>query len=127
MLQEQQLFGSSLDDTALAYLVPEHNLRKSLYEMSHKHTVVVMVGLPARGKTFVSKKLVRYLNWIGIRSKVFNVGEYRRKRQDGGYRGYQGCCCLPIESLSIQTIYFGISLFFAFQAMSFSKAVTKRQ
>ena len=65
-------------------------MRRSLYEMCQKHTVVVMVGLPARGKTFVSKKLVRYLNWIGIRSRVFNVGEYRRKRQMGGYGGYQG-------------------------------------
>ncbi|XP_075264405.1 6-phosphofructo-2-kinase/fructose-2,6-bisphosphatase-like isoform X2 [Convolutriloba macropyga] len=87
---EHQRVISSFDDSALTYLVPEHNLRRSLYEMSQKHTVVVMVGLPARGKTFVAKKLVRYLNWIGIRSRVFNVGEYRRKRQDGGYRGYQG-------------------------------------
>jgi hypothetical protein len=28
-----------------------------------------MVGLPARGKTYMSKKLTRYLNWIGIRTK----------------------------------------------------------
>ena len=31
--------------------------------------VVVMVGLPARGKTYMSKKLTRYLNWIGIYTK----------------------------------------------------------
>uniref|UniRef100_A0A3Q2NNM2 6-phosphofructo-2-kinase/fructose-2,6-biphosphatase 3 n=1 Tax=Fundulus heteroclitus TaxID=8078 RepID=A0A3Q2NNM2_FUNHE len=42
-------------------------------------TVIVMVGLPARGKTYISKKLTRYLNWIGIPTKVFNVGEYRRE------------------------------------------------
>ncbi|XP_046859970.1 6-phosphofructo-2-kinase/fructose-2,6-bisphosphatase-like [Xenia sp. Carnegie-2017] len=41
-------------------------------------TVIVLVGLPARGKTYVAKKLGRYLNWIGIKTKVFNVGEYRR-------------------------------------------------
>ncbi|XP_052278598.1 6-phosphofructo-2-kinase/fructose-2,6-bisphosphatase-like isoform X7 [Dreissena polymorpha] len=41
-------------------------------------TVISMVGLPARGKTYMSKKLTRYLNWIGIRTKAFNVGEYRR-------------------------------------------------
>ncbi|KAK5973045.1 6 phosphofructo 2 kinase fructose bisphosphatase short form, partial [Trichostrongylus colubriformis] len=54
---------------------------------SHEHgfsdqvripNVIVMVGLPARGKTYISKKLCRYLNWIGIKTKVFNVGEYRR-------------------------------------------------
>jgi len=42
-------------------------------------TCFVMVGLPARGKTFISKKLTRYLNWIGVNTKVFNAGEYRRK------------------------------------------------
>ena len=31
--------------------------------------VVVMVGLPARGKTYMSKKLTRYLNWIGLYTK----------------------------------------------------------
>ncbi|CAJ0580417.1 unnamed protein product, partial [Mesorhabditis spiculigera] len=40
--------------------------------------VIVMVGLPARGKTYISKKLCRYLKWIGIKTRVFNVGEYRR-------------------------------------------------
>ncbi|XP_049616994.1 6-phosphofructo-2-kinase/fructose-2,6-bisphosphatase 3 isoform X1 [Syngnathus scovelli] len=42
-------------------------------------TVIVMVGLPARGKTYMSRKLTRYLNWIGMPTKVFNVGEYRRE------------------------------------------------
>lgn len=42
-------------------------------------TVICMVGLPARGKTYISKKLARYLNWIGVKTKVFNVGEYRRE------------------------------------------------
>lgn len=37
-----------------------------------------MVGLPARGKTYIAKKLTRYLNWVGIKTRVFNVGEYRR-------------------------------------------------
>jgi hypothetical protein len=31
--------------------------------------VIVMVGLPARGKTYISRKLCRYLNWIGIKTK----------------------------------------------------------
>jgi len=29
-------------------------------------TLIVMIGLPARGKTYISKKLTRYLNWIGV-------------------------------------------------------------
>jgi len=32
-------------------------------------SVIVMVGLPARGKTYMAKKLTRYLNWIGIDTK----------------------------------------------------------
>ncbi|KAM4615293.1 6-phosphofructo-2-kinase/fructose-2,6-bisphosphatase 3 [Polymixia lowei] len=47
--------------------------------LSNPPTVIVMVGLPARGKTYMSKKLTRYLNWIGMPTKVFNVGEYRRE------------------------------------------------
>ncbi|KAI9494975.1 6-phosphofructo-2-kinase-domain-containing protein [Zychaea mexicana] len=38
-----------------------------------------MVGLPARGKTYISQKVCRYLTWLGIKTKVFNVGNYRRK------------------------------------------------
>jgi broad specificity phosphatase PhoE/predicted kinase len=41
---------------------------------------VVMVGLPARGKTFIARKIARYLAWSGQRTKVFNVGSYRRER-----------------------------------------------
>jgi broad specificity phosphatase PhoE/predicted kinase len=39
---------------------------------------VVMVGLPARGKTFVARKLQRYLAWLGYRTLWVNVGDYRR-------------------------------------------------
>eukprot|EP01129_Flabellula_baltica_P006981 TRINITY_DN2667_c0_g1_i1.p1 TRINITY_DN2667_c0_g1~~TRINITY_DN2667_c0_g1_i1.p1 ORF type:complete len:553 (+),score=115.08 TRINITY_DN2667_c0_g1_i1:259-1917(+) len=42
--------------------------------------VIIMVGLPARGKSFIAKKIDKYLNWIGVRTKVFNVGQYRRKK-----------------------------------------------
>ncbi|CAJ0900754.1 1418_t:CDS:2 [Entrophospora sp. SA101] len=38
-----------------------------------------MVGLPARGKTYISQKLCRYFKWLSIPTKVFNVGNYRRK------------------------------------------------
>lgn len=41
--------------------------------------VIVMVGLPARGKSYVTNKLTRYLNWIQHDCRVFNVGNTRRK------------------------------------------------
>ncbi|MGH7271536.1 MAG: bifunctional nucleoside/nucleotide kinase/histidine phosphatase family protein [Polyangiaceae bacterium] len=40
----------------------------------------VMVGLPARGKTFIARKIARYLSWLGNKTQVFNVGAYRRAR-----------------------------------------------
>jgi broad specificity phosphatase PhoE/predicted kinase len=41
---------------------------------------VVMVGLPARGKTFIARKVARYLSWLGHKTRVYNVGAYRRER-----------------------------------------------
>jgi len=40
----------------------------------------VMVGLPARGKTFIARKMARYLSWLGLATGMFNVGAYRRAR-----------------------------------------------
>ena len=42
--------------------------------------VIAMVGLPARGKSYLVKMIQRYLNWTGYDCEVFNVGKYRRKR-----------------------------------------------
>ena len=38
-----------------------------------------MVGLPARGKTYLARKMARYLAWRGYEARVFNVGNYRRR------------------------------------------------
>ncbi|CAD7941301.1 unnamed protein product [Amoebophrya sp. A25] len=49
-------------------------------ELYHDRFVVIMVGLPARGKTYLSRRLARYLDFFhGVTTKIFNVGEYRRK------------------------------------------------
>jgi len=42
--------------------------------------IIIMVGLPARGKSFISNKLLKYLNWSNINTKIFNVGIYRRTK-----------------------------------------------
>jgi broad specificity phosphatase PhoE/dephospho-CoA kinase len=47
--------------------------------MTHNKLIIILVGLPARGKSFISKKLNRYSTWVGYNSKVFNVGNYRRE------------------------------------------------
>lgn len=83
-----------------------NNNNNNLYRNSGDRTttyvniphVIAMVGLPARGKTYIAKKLTRYLKWIGMfnimtqsaanidakfftgmNTRVFNVGEYRRQ------------------------------------------------
>ncbi|KAI8997407.1 6-phosphofructo-2-kinase-domain-containing protein [Pilobolus umbonatus] len=43
--------------------------------------VIMMVGLPARGKSYIVKKLRRYLNWLQYETKVFNVGNLRRENE----------------------------------------------
>lgn len=52
--------------------------------MSIKRTgpklAIVMVGLPARGKTYIARRIARYLSWLGRSARVFNVGNYRRER-----------------------------------------------
>jgi 6-phosphofructo-2-kinase len=45
--------------------------------------VIVMVGLPARGKSYITKKLARYLNWLQHDTRIFNVGERRRVAAGG--------------------------------------------
>ncbi len=43
-----------------------------------------MVGLPARGKSSVARRLHRYLSWLGYRTRIFNLGDYRRRVLGGG-------------------------------------------
>ena len=40
--------------------------------------VIATVGLPARGKTHISVAIARYLRWLGVKSHIFHLGDYRR-------------------------------------------------
>ena len=40
--------------------------------------LIVLVGLPARGKSFIARKLQNYMLWRGNHCRTFNVGKYRR-------------------------------------------------
>lgn len=40
--------------------------------------VIIMVGLPARGKSYITKKIKRYLAWQQHEVEIFNVGSRRR-------------------------------------------------
>ncbi|AOW04395.1 6-phosphofructo-2-kinase-domain-containing protein [Yarrowia lipolytica] len=39
---------------------------------------IVLVGLPARGKTHLAVSLTRYLRWLGVKTHAFHLGDYRR-------------------------------------------------
>lgn len=45
---------------------------------------IATVGLPARGKTHVSVALARYLRWLGVKTRVFHLGDYRRDHLGDG-------------------------------------------
>lgn len=51
---------------------------------SQKKLVLVMVGLPARGKSFVVHKATRYIEWLGFPTRMFNVGNLRRQLGKAG-------------------------------------------
>ncbi|KAK5082616.1 6-phosphofructo-2-kinase [Exophiala xenobiotica] len=59
------------------------------HAMPSNKLIIVMVGLPARGKSYITKKLARYLNWLQLETTIFNVGERRRAT---------ACDCLEDES-----------------------------
>ena len=52
--------------------------RLGYWTMSRK-LVLVMVGLPARGKSYIVKMLIRYLNWIGERLICACISNYVKK------------------------------------------------
>lgn len=57
------------------------NRKKDILELKNElgpKYIIFMVGLPARGKSYICKKLSRYLSWCGFKTKVFNVGNKRR-------------------------------------------------
>ncbi|KAG9532347.1 6-phosphofructo-2-kinase/fructose-2,6-bisphosphatase-like protein, partial [Aureobasidium melanogenum] len=46
--------------------------------------VIATVGLPARGKTHTSVALARYLRWLGVKTRIFHLGDYRRATMGPG-------------------------------------------
>lgn len=67
---------STDNDVTVSAHPPEMRAQQPTFNT--KKLCIVMVGLPARGKTHIATCLERYLNWLGFTSAVFNVGNYRR-------------------------------------------------
>eukprot|EP01083_Nonionella_stella_P179555 637769_1 len=63
---------------------PRHfrSLSHNMGDASCERLVIATVGLPARGKSYIAKKLQIYLSWKGHSCRVFNVGARRREQGD---------------------------------------------
>ena len=76
--------------------------------MSNKKLIIIMVGLPARGKSYISNNLAKYLNWMGLKTKVFNSGNSRRSNLEGiqtsdFFDPNNKACATIKENISIKT------------------------
>mmetsp|Transcript_35026 Transcript_35026/g.75643 ORF Transcript_35026/g.75643 Transcript_35026/m.75643 type:complete len:517 (+) Transcript_35026:21-1571(+) len=74
--------GSAELATESALLLNKLSHRLTLTKVD-KRLVIVLVGMPGRGKSFISRKLQNFLQWIGSDCKIFNVGKYRRQAAEG--------------------------------------------
>jgi broad specificity phosphatase PhoE/predicted kinase len=48
-------------------------------EKNNYKLIVVFVGLPASGKSYIANYLTQYLSWLGYNINTFNCGHFRRK------------------------------------------------
>ena len=58
-----------------------HRRRRARARVDRQKLIIILVGLPGRGKTFLCNKLLCYLNWLGHETRHFNVGQFRRAQK----------------------------------------------
>jgi len=84
----------------ISQMVYSNLLLENIRKKGSPRVIIVMVGLPARGKSTIAVKLSRYLNWMGFKSKAFNLGNYRRSE-------------LPVVSDKQSSDHYGFHDFFS--------------
>lgn len=56
---------------------------------STPHKIVfALVGLPARGKSFIASKIVSFFKWSGTSARIFNAGSKRRQMEGAKKSGH---------------------------------------
>ena len=54
------------------------------FDVFSERIIIAMVGLPARGKSYLSKAIVRYMNFLGCPTQLFHAGNVRREMNLAG-------------------------------------------
>eukprot|EP00301_Raphidiophrys_heterophryoidea_P007933 c13007_g1_i2.p1 GENE.c13007_g1_i2~~c13007_g1_i2.p1 ORF type:complete len:308 (+),score=81.74 c13007_g1_i2:23-925(+) len=72
-----------LGSQGIGPMLPLQALADRKLIMEQEHIVLVMVGLPARGKSYLARKIELFLRWKNIRARLFNVGKHRRAAANG--------------------------------------------
>ena len=82
---------------------------------------LVMVGLPARGKSYTASKVAWYLTWQGYKTRLFNVGEYRRAKYGSNPNhaffdpnNIEGLNAIEIRVIPITFLAVALVIFFVF-------------
>jgi hypothetical protein len=65
----------------------ENSIPLSIFPIAMDKYCIAFCGLPGRGKTHISRRLARYLEFfISLPVQIFNVTEYRRKLETDTFR-----------------------------------------
>lgn len=64
------------------------NSAVSIPSSSPNKIVFALVGLPARGKSFLASKIVSFFQWSGTSARIFNAGSKRRDMEGAKKSGH---------------------------------------
>eukprot|EP01064_Diplonema_japonicum_P033868 TRINITY_DN679_c1_g2_i1.p1 TRINITY_DN679_c1_g2~~TRINITY_DN679_c1_g2_i1.p1 ORF type:complete len:563 (+),score=74.89 TRINITY_DN679_c1_g2_i1:81-1769(+) len=80
-MTEEEAVERKQNDADQALRLSKHMQKQPLTirQRDTQPLVIVLMGLPARGKTYISRRIMRYLAWLGVKTQVFNIAIYRRK------------------------------------------------
>ena len=74
--------AESIDEMGKAAVVETADAARIRLTPDSGQLILVLVGLPARGKSMLGYKLSRFLSWRGYKTKHFRVGQKRRDAWD---------------------------------------------
>jgi len=78
---EDKYYAGSLRKASDAAISCKGQVTRDELTEKARGLVIVMVGLPGRGKSFISRKLQGFLKWQGKKCETFNAGKYRRESE----------------------------------------------